>query len=188
MPRMTRSGGRSDVMNHGGARAWYANGVADHYRRHATDYRNPHTEIIDRCLRKVTVDWGFDLSNVLDLAAGSGEVSSTLISLGACVSAIDPFTFDAYEKQVGLPCERFTFEEIARGALAGRNYPLIVCSFALHLCHPSVLPSCCIALAQVSPGLLTLSPHKRPEIRVEWGWTLQDFITIDRVKINRFSN
>ncbi|HQY88433.1 MAG TPA: hypothetical protein PK402_07230 [Tepidisphaeraceae bacterium] len=175
-------------MNNGGARSWYAKGVAEHYRRHGADYHNPHTAIIDRSLRKVVVDWNLDLSNVLDLAAGSGEVSSTLISLGARISAIDPFTFDAYEKQIGQPCERFTFEEIAQGSLSGRSYSMIVCSFALHLCPDSILPSCCIALSQVSPTLLILSPHKRPDIRSNWGWTLTKGMSLDRVQIRQFSN
>lgn len=175
-------------MNNGGARSWYADGVAEHYRRHGADYRNPHAAIIDESLRRVVVDWKLDLSNVLDLAAGSGEVSSTLVSVGACVSAIDPFTFDAYEKQTGQPCERFTFEDIARSSLSGRSYSLIVCSFALHLCPESMLPSCCIALAQISPTLLILSPHKRPEILESFGWKLLDSLTIDRVQLRRYSS
>ena len=38
------------VMPKHGARDWYEEGVADHYREHGSSYRNPHALIIDRCL------------------------------------------------------------------------------------------------------------------------------------------
>lgn len=89
----------------------------------------------------------------------------------------------AYVDQTGLPCEQLTFEQIAAGALRGRTYSLIGCSFAMHLCPPSQLPMLLIELSQIARQLVILSPHKRPIIRDGWGWRLQDSFTEQRVHV-----
>lgn len=158
-------------------------GVAEFYRRFGAIYRNPHEEIIHRSLEKVVDCWKLDLTRVLDLAAGSGEVSVLVRAMGAgAVDGIDPMTSEAYMARVGRPTEPFSFEDVAAGALGGRTYSLIVCSFALHLCEPSRLPGLCQQLALLAPIFLVVTPHKRPEIREEWGWTLRDELLIDRVR------
>src|SRR5947209_8650835 len=83
-----------------------------------------------------------------------------------------PAAAAAYAARTGRPAARLTFEDVAAGALAGRTYSLVVCSFALHLCEPSRLPGVAAALAQVSPALLVVTPHKRPVLRPAWGWGL----------------
>src|SRR4051794_9481441 len=50
-------------------------GVGAYYRRHAATYRNPHEDGIRAALGHAVADWTPDLSHVLDLAAGSGEVT-----------------------------------------------------------------------------------------------------------------
>lgn len=165
-----------------GARAWYSHGVADHYRETGASYENPHADLVDQCVRDAVRELNFDLETVLDLAAGSGEASVPLISLGANISAIDPFTFDAYTKRTGRRCERISFEQIAAGALRSRSYSLVVCSFAMHLCEASLLPQLAIELAQASRNLLVITPHKRPTIRPDFGWTLLAERTIRRVR------
>jgi hypothetical protein len=115
--------------------------------------------------------WTLDLSRVLDLAAGSGEATLALRELGAAaIDACDPYLFEQYERRTGQPCERLSFEDVAAGALAGRAYRLVVCSFALHLVDASRLPSVCLQLSLIAPALLVLTPHKRPEVREQWGW------------------
>jgi hypothetical protein len=127
--------------------------------------------------------WPLDLSRVLDLAAGSGEATMALRDVGAgTIEACDPYLFAQYERRVGQPCERFSFEDIAAGALAGREYALVVCSFALHLVEPSRLPKVCLQLAQIAPALLVVTPHKRPEIRAQWGWELAGEFVWARVR------
>jgi len=98
------------------------------------------------------------------------------------ISAIDPYTHVAYTKRTGAPCEALTFEQIAAGALRGRVYSLIACSFAMHLVESSRLASLCYALSQLSQSLLILTPHKRPTLRPEWGWTLKHEILHERVR------
>src|SRR5579884_2441667 len=113
-------------------------GAREFYARHGSDYRNPHEAQIRAALHQAVREWSLDLSHVLDLAAGSGEVTLALRELGAGrIDAIDPFTIAAYAARTGRTAERHTFEQIAQGALSGKSWRLIVCSFALHLVEPS---------------------------------------------------
>lgn len=158
-------------------------GARTYYKRFGAAYRNPHEPAIVRSLAAAVEHFDLDLSHVLDLAAGSGEVTLSLRNLGAGhVYGIDPYTTDAYESRTGSPAERLAFAEIAAGAILGRKYSLIVCSFALHLCELSRLPALAQQLAQVSDALLILTPHKKPEIRKAWGWELAGEIVVERVR------
>jgi SAM-dependent methyltransferase len=153
------------------------------YRDEGDGYRNPHEPQIADLLVQIAMPWKLDLSDVLDLAAGSGEVTLALRDLGARrIAGIDPFTFRAYKKRTGQIAEKFTFADIAAGGLRARRYSLIVCSFALHLCEPSRLPAVAQALSEIAPSLLLIMPHKRPALRPEWGWTLQEEIVLHRVR------
>jgi hypothetical protein len=192
-----------------GARDWYEDGVADHYREHGSSYRNPHAPIIDRCLEIAASRWMLDLDHVLDLAAGAGEFTLALSrasrlplapslspsregrgvdpspAKGQCnslrISACDAFTMRAFEAQTGLPCRQLTFEQIAAGALRGQSFSLIGCSFAMHLCPTTLLPVLLLELSQIARQLMILSPHKRPIIRDGWGWRFVDSFTEERV-------
>lgn len=158
-------------------------GVERFYREHGGEYANPHEPIVRQSLRVATEEWKLDLSNVLDLAAGSGEVTLVLRELGAGrIDAIDPYTFEAYERRTGKPAGRCTFEQIAAGALAGGDYSLIVCSFALHLLEQSRLPGVAAQLSQVGDRLLILTPHKRPQLREAWGWRQTHERVVQRVR------
>jgi hypothetical protein len=160
-------------------------GVEAYYRRHASTYRNPHEDAVRAALEHAAgaAEGSLDLSHVLDLAAGSGEVTLALRELGAArVDAVDPFTADAYRARTGAACEAFDFAAIAAGALSGRRYSLIVCSFAMHLCEPSRLPGLAQQLSFVAPKLLILTPHKRPLLRSEWGWALLGERVTQRVR------
>lgn len=158
-------------------------GAEAYYREHADDYVNPHEPEIGHVLGLAVREWNLDLARVYDLAAGTGEATLALRELGAGdVSGCDPYLFAQYERRVGRPAERFSFADIAAGALAGRNYSLIVCSFALHLAEPSRLPAVCQQLSLIAPALLILTPHKRPEIRSQWGWEKRGELLWARVR------
>lgn len=158
-------------------------GADAYYRGHADDYSNPHEPEVRHAIGLAATRWELDLSRVLDLAAGSGEATLALRELGTgAIDASDPFLFAQYERRTGQPCERFSFEDVAAGALAGRSYTLVVCSFALHLAEPSRLPGICYQLSLVSPALLILTPHKRPRIQFDWGWQLQHELVWSRVR------
>lgn len=158
-------------------------GVGDYYETHGDDYVNPHEFSVHQALEAALGTWQLDLSHVLDLACGSGEVTLPLLAKGAGrVDGIDPYTGKAYRRRTGQRAERFTFEQIGAGALSGRRWSLIVCSYALHLVPPSRLPTLCWQLAGLTPQLLVLTPHKRPDIASQWQWDLVGEIYEDRVR------
>ena len=162
---------------------YQARGVRGFYRGSGADYRNPHEPQLRRCIRAAVETWRPDLSHVLDLAAGSGEATLALRELGANrIDATDPYTVDAYAERTGTPAERLRFEDVAGGALAGRIYTLIVCSFALHLCEPSRLPAVAQQMSLVAGELLILTPHKRPLIKAAWGWNPVGEVVVERVR------
>ena len=159
-------------------------GVEGFYRREGGHYRNPHEDALCATLSRC-MSWGLDLSRVLDLGAGSGEVTLFLQEHGVQpeqIDACDPYTGAAFLERVGRPCAGWSFRDLVGGALEGRQYSLIVASYSLHLCPESMLPSLMMALGRHSAALLCLSPHKRPELR--WGWRLEreGYDPIDRVR------
>lgn len=80
------------------------------------------------------------------------------------IDACDPYTGEAFQRRTGTPAEAHSFEDVASGALCGRDYTLVVCSFAMHLLDESWLPALCSQLAQVADQMLILTPHKVPRI------------------------
>jgi hypothetical protein len=166
-------------------------GVAGFYARHAKDYRNPHEDAIRLVLTRVVREWSLDLSNVLDLAAGSGEITLALREMtGAktgAIHGIDPLTHAAYETRTGQKAGRESFEEIAAGALRGQRFSLIVCSFAMHLLEPSRLPMLAMELSRLSSALLILTPHKRPQIKEDWGWKLDQEQVQQRIRARLYT-
>lgn len=158
-------------------------GVRGYYERFGGEYRNPHEPAVRAALGRAVAEWHLDLSHVLDLACGSGEVTLALRELGGGrTDGIDPYTAEAYLRRTGQPAETYTFEQIAAGALIGRAYSLLVCSFAMHLVPESRLPLLATQLAQIGPALLLITPHKRPLLRPAWGWAQQGELLVERVR------
>jgi len=158
-------------------------GVNGFYRASGSTYRNPHEPELRRVLDVVVREWKLDLSKVLDLAAGSGEVTMSLRELGAAhIDGIDPYTHEAYEERTGMRAGRESFEDIAAGAMTGRAYSLIVCSFAMHLVEQSRLAGVAFQLSEIGSKLLILTPHKRPVLRAQWGWELEEERVLHRVR------
>jgi SAM-dependent methyltransferase len=158
-------------------------GVEGFYQRFGGSYRNPHERAIRATLKAAAARWDLPLDRVLDLACGSGEVTLALRELGCSViDGIDPYTYHAYAERTGRVAEPITFEQIAAGAIAGRSYSTIVCSFALHLVALSRLPALAVQLSLIGTALLVLTPHKRPQLRPEWGWICADELLIERVR------
>lgn len=178
----------SEPSADGGIRGGYeALGVDLFYRLRGGLYRNPHEETVRRVVIEALRRDGVIPLSALDLACGSGEVTRILAELGVGkIDGVDPYTGSAYLERTGSEAIRLTFEQVALGGLAGRSYGLIVCSFALHLVERSWLPRLLHSLAGLITSertrLLVITPHKRPEIRPEWGWVMQHEFLIDRVR------
>lgn len=164
-----------------GVRDEYANhpeGAEGWYRERGSTYVNPHEAAVVAAVTDALVSWPELFGGeILDLCCGSGEVTLALRAHGidpAAITGCDPFTGAAYSarcKRDALPC---SFADVADGALVGRAFTTIVCSYALHLCDASWLPSVCFALREVASNLVVITPHKRPELRTSFGWTLVD--------------
>lgn len=173
-----------------GSRAWYEDGVAEHYAAHGSTYRNPHEPTVSAAVGRACSTWPLDLTNVLDLAAGSGEFSRAILAVTPEATAVgmDPFTCEAYRRHTGASCERMSFADIAAGSLRRRQFSLVGCSFAMHLCPRSLLPQLCLELAQAAGQLLILTPHKRPIVRESWGWTLVEEFVEQRVRVRLYTS
>jgi len=158
-------------------------GVAGYYAAEGDIYRNPHEDCARFALAKAFARWSPDLSCVVDLACGSGEMTLELRELGAsAIVGVDPYTAKAYRERTGDDALPYSFEQIAAGALREQRYSLVVCSYALHLLEPSRLPALLAALGEISGALLILSPHKRPQLDPAWGWRLVADIYPQRVR------
>jgi len=165
-------------------RAAYArHGVQEFYQQFGATYRNPHEPAVRAAIAQAIARWDLPCDHVLDLACGSGEATLALQDLGAgTIDGIDPYTHQAYAERTGRTAERYTFEQIAAGALADRHYSTIVCSFALHLAPLSRLPALALQLSMIGDTLLMLTPHKRPQLRPQWGWSYVDELVVQRVR------
>jgi len=163
-------------------------GVKDAYQKvFSQEYVNPHESNIRLAMRKVVQSWPLDLSHVLDLAAGSGEITLALMGLGHDnVEATDPFTHGLCLRRTGKPCLTHGFEEIALGRFPPRRYSSVICSYALHLLEPSWLPQFLCGLGNLTDTLLVLSPLKRPVIRPSWGWSLDHEKCCEKVHCRLF--
>jgi SAM-dependent methyltransferase len=159
-------------------------GSDEFYRRSGATYRNPHESTVSALVEQVVATWPIDVTDVLDLACGSGEVTLALLGLDRVrsIHGIDPYTGAAYTERTGATAEVLTFSEIAAGALEMRSWSTIFCSFALHLCETSRLPVLCSRLAEIGGNLVVITPHKRPVIDAAWGWELRDEVSRNRVR------
>jgi SAM-dependent methyltransferase len=166
----------------GGIRDRYAadpQGASGFYERTGGSYANPHEKAVAVGIGLAHGAWP-DLwlpgASILDLCCGSGEVTAALVGLGVVADGIvasDPYTGEAFRARHGRDVDAtWTFADIAGGALEGRSFDVVICSYALHLCEASWLPLVCVALARTTRTLLVVTPHKRPVLRPVWGLAL----------------
>jgi SAM-dependent methyltransferase len=170
--------------------AYDALGSDEFYRRSGATYRNPHEVTIAALIGQCVEAWPIDVTDVLDLACGSGEVTVALLGLEGVrsIHGVDPYTGAAYAERTGATAEELTFADIAAGALAKRSWSTVFCSFALHLCETSRLPVVCSRLAEIGGNLVVITPHKRPVIDAAWGWTFRDEIIRNRVRARWYAS
>jgi len=137
-----------------GVEAFYSGGMR---------YENPHAREVETLIRNNHIT--LPLENVLDLACGTGLVTSSLKTLGYQeVIGLDPFLSEEYTAQTGRTCYRMSFKDIINYGLPEQKFSCIICSFALHLCKYSMLPNLLWRLSERSNALVVISPSKFPII------------------------
>jgi SAM-dependent methyltransferase len=164
-------------------------GPAAYYAEHGAKYANPHEAVIRRLMHRwIDAKAPAADARILDLCCGSGEISAVFIEHGiGRITGIDPYTGPAYRARTGFEALPHDFVAISQGVLDSESYDFIFCSFALHLADTGLLPQVCLSLARISPALVVLTPHKRPEIRPAWGWQLDEEVKEDRVRLRHYS-
>jgi hypothetical protein len=186
-------------------RANYAGGIDKYYTEQASStYRNPHypgilktlSTFLDNYTRENASTACEKSVQVLDLAAGSGEATDALMTwskrrafkklptLQFDIFATDPYTAPAYKDRIQKECLPLSFSDIADGGLPDKPelYDLAICSFALHLLtETSQLWALLSHLATRAKYLVVLAPHKKPNIKAEWGWNRVDPWTMAEV-------
>jgi len=156
-------------------------GVENYYLKHSKDYSNPHEKTIKNLLI-IAEQNNFIGKKVLDLACGSGEVTSALLNFDHEITGLDPYTTDFYREKTSNKVLKLSFKDIILGKLT-EKFDTIICSFALHLCDISMLPNLLWKLSEISNTLIVITPHKRPDCDMIASWLLVDEIIMDRVRM-----
>ena len=153
-------------------------GVEDFYNKIGGEYKNPHIDDIERCIKRC-ISYGFDkFDNVLDLASGTGEVTTILNKLGykdINIIGCDPYLFREYELNTNKKCLKYSFEDIQKGLLNNLLFDTIICSYALHLAEESILPELFWNLSLISNILIVISPNNKPVLKDNNGWELDKY-------------
>ena len=148
-----------------GFRQNYKHGVDTYYESIKDRYSNPHHPQIEYLLKRNASKIDCTL-NVLDLCAGTGEVTAILLALGIKnISGCDPYLYESYKGKTSLKCQALNFTEIMQFDLGDEIiYSSIICSFAMHLCPNDALYNLILALSYVTKQLIIITPHKRPDL------------------------
>lgn len=135
----------------------------DKFYSSVLNYKNPHAKSIEILLRNNHNI--LPLENVLDLACGTGLVTNILQSLGYLnITGLDPYLHEEYSTTTNCSCYNMSFKDIVINGLS-QYFSCIICSFALHLCEHSMLPSLLYRLSSISNTLVVISPSKFPIIK-----------------------
>ncbi len=93
-------------------------GVEKYYEEHGAEYRNPHFSCIEALLKQN--EHRLDYKKALDFCCGSGEVSQCLEALGySDTVACDPYTHEAYERNIGKKMSSVFFQTGDPGEIRG---------------------------------------------------------------------
>ncbi len=158
-------------------------GVQGYYEKYGNEYRNPHETEIQMAMDWVIDNWSLTFNDVLDLAAGSGEITKILQSHGYDnVEGIDPYTCGLYQRETNKKCLAIKFEDLVVYGLKAK-YDTIICSYAMHLLDQSRLPDLIWQLSRSSKNLLILSPNKKPNIGYGWGMDLKNSTKIHGINV-----
>lgn len=134
--------------------------VLEYYQSLTTLYQNPHLPAIYKLLSRIenAIPRG---AKVLDLCAGSGQLTLWFQKHRPDVKVVgcEPFLAAQYQEQTGHACYTLDFKAIAIKGLPAQ-FDVILCSYAFHLCDPSLRAMVCWQLAQMTEKLWLFAPNK----------------------------
>lgn len=134
----------------------------DEYYATTSSYINPHQHEIETLIK--TNIHHIPNKKILDLACGYGIITSTLQTLGySNINGIDPYLYAGYIYRTGCKCFNISFKDIVLNGIP-ESFDCIICSFALHLCPTSMLPTLLWQIFNSSNKLIIISPSKFPLI------------------------
>lgn len=163
-------------------------GVENYYKYKGHEYINPHLSDIKLVMDRLEKNGIVDFSNVLDLAAGTGEITNILYKYGYDnIEGADLYMCNEYEKNTNKSCNKLSFSDIQKGALGGKMYSTIVCSYAMHLADKSILYQLLWQLSLVSKQLVIISPTSKPIVS-EDSWELVDSYKIGKANLRVFNS
>jgi len=137
-------------------------GVKSYYENNSENYFNPHFFYIKQLLLKNLKF--IDLTNILDLASGNGEITKILIeNKYDNIVGCDPYLNKSYEKLTSKKCLNLDFKSIIKKGLPN-NFSSIICSFGIHLCEEKDLYSLLLKLFEYTEKLVIISPTQKPDL------------------------
>ena len=165
-------------------------GVEDFYNKIGSEYKNPHIDDIEKCIKKA-IGFGYDeFNNTLDLSSGTGEITLILKKLGYNnhVIGCDPYLYREYTQKTKNICLNYSFVDIQKGLLGDYTFDTIVCSYGLHLAEKSILADLLWNLSLISKILIVISPNNRPEIKNTWGWEMEMYFKEGKSKCKIYTS
>lgn len=164
-------------------------GVQDFYKQVGNDYINPHLEFIKRVMTEIHNHYKIPLNNVLDLGAGKGEITTILKNYGyKNIIGCDPYLYNEYFDNTNNKCLNFSFDDIHQGALDKYKFDTIICSYALHLAKPSIVPELLWKLSLISKNLIIITPNNKPFITEDYGWKLYNAFKTEKAKCRIYTS
>lgn len=101
-------------------------------------YNNPHSKKFHHIISQIVKHVQLNDHAILDLSAGSGEITKELqtLTLTNDIIGCDPYLFAQYEQNTNLKCYKYTFDDIMNNNANDlpKHFSIVFCSYALHLC------------------------------------------------------
>lgn len=164
-------------------------GVKDYYKNVGGEYVNPHLEFIQGIMTEINDHYKIPLNNVLDLAAGKGEITTILKNQGhKNILGCDPYLYQEYMDNTDNKCLNYSFENIHQGALDKQKFDTIICSYALHLANKSIVPEMLWKLSLISKNLIIITPNNKPFIIEDYGWKLYNSFKMGKAKCRVYNS